>query len=534
MVEQLLQINQQLCKRLKKLGDPFDARSSIMAHSSRCSAISNSISAPSAPARTTHNNRESIVETMIRFAFEDELNASRVYRMVKDNDCDRSLLSSAMHTQTWSIFSGLSLADISILSVVALPLFPEDIPRQAQYYAFGTTVPPSVATNVQDAESTITPRQPLPSGRPASAERDLSLFPAKDVSFALNALSGGDLVKEDETQPNEVVSMANLRFASLMTSKWLSFGRVLFSPAHFKLENDLNKDRILVLDWLGRDWSYYCALTYPEATVFNLGLGAPSTPVDGPWSTLRNHLQFRHVSIIHPLPFPKDFFACVVLRFPTALRSTTHNFVLSEMKRVLRPDGYLEFNVLDLDLVNMGNRARRAVRGLKIQIQAANDDTSLCNVSDEIIGGLGRKGFSDCQTCIVGVPVAGKLYNAGSSSTEEIGKNISSSSEMSSKGTNTESSFSDLLNMSPSNGSTTNSVPNMIAHVGRWWYSCCFETLVQPTTDDPAANSSHLLKNSIWKDEKLIKECEERGTTFKMLIGYAKKPNVGERRRVSV
>jgi hypothetical protein len=214
--------------------------------------------------------------------------------------------------------------------------------------------------------------------------------------------------------------------------------------------------------------------------------------------------------------------------------STTHNFVLSEIKRVLRPDGYLEFSVLNLDLLNMGKRARRAVRALKSQIQIADKDTSLRNVSDEIIGGLERKRFVNCQTCIVGVPVAGKLYNARSSSTEETGKNTSSSSEMSSKGTNTESSFSDLLNMSPSNGSTTNSVPNMIAHVGRWWYSCCYETLVQPTTDDPAANSSHLLKNSIWKDEKLIKECEERGTTFKMLIGYAKKPDVWERRRVSI
>jgi SAM-dependent methyltransferase len=473
-------MNQQLCKRLRNLGDPFDARSSIMAHSSRCSVISNSASAPSVPARTMHNNRESIMETMIRFTFEDELNASRVYRVVKDNDCDRSLFSSAMHTQSWSIFSGLSLADISILSVVALPLFPEDIPGQAQYYAFGAADPPNMAMNVQDAEPTITPRQspPLPSGRPASAEQNLSLLPDEDFSFAPSTLDGIESTEEAKTQSDEGVSMADLRFASLMTSKWLSFGRVLFSPAHFKLENDLNKDRILVLDGLGRDWSFYCALTYPEATVFNLGHGTPSTPNEGPWFTLSNHRQIRHESFVHPLPFPMHFFACAVLRLPTALPSSVHRFVLEEIKRVLQPDGYLEFSVLDIDLINMGNRARYAVRALKTQIQTANEDTSLRNVSDEIIVGLGRKGFSDCQTCTVGIPVAGKLYNAGNPPTEGIGRNTGSSSKRRTRRTNTESSFSDLLNMSSSNASSISSITETVSRVGRWWYSCCYETLI--------------------------------------------------------
>lgn len=46
-------------------------------------------------------------------------------------------------------------------------------------------------------------------------------------------------------------SMANLRFGALMTSKWLSFGRVLFSPAHFELK-DPKEDRVLILDGLGK------------------------------------------------------------------------------------------------------------------------------------------------------------------------------------------------------------------------------------------------------------------------------------------
>ncbi|KAL9114587.1 MAG: hypothetical protein Q9187_007428, partial [Circinaria calcarea] len=63
----------------------------------------------------------------------------------------------------------------------------------------------------------------------------------------------------------------SLRFSAVMTSRWLSFNRVLFSPAQEELENN-KQDRILVLDGLcNDDWSTYCAMTYPDAIVYNLG-----------------------------------------------------------------------------------------------------------------------------------------------------------------------------------------------------------------------------------------------------------------------
>ena len=46
----------------------------------------------------------------------------------------------------------------------------------------------------------------------------------------------------------------NVRFGALMTSKWLSFGRVLFSPAHTEIKQGAGvgkDDRILILDGLG-------------------------------------------------------------------------------------------------------------------------------------------------------------------------------------------------------------------------------------------------------------------------------------------
>jgi SAM-dependent methyltransferase len=341
--------------------------------------------------------------------------------------------------------------------------------------------------------------------------------------------------------------MADLRFGALMTSKWLSFGRVLFSPAHFELK-DPSEDRILVIDGLGKDWSYYCALTYSEATIYNLGPGPSSSStlnsgVSEPWSTLRNHHHVGLESLASAFPFPQGFFSCVVIRFPTALPSSVHRSVISECKRVLRPGGHLEFSVLDLDLVNMGNRARRAVRSLKVKMHVQDENISLRNISDEIMAGLGRKGFTECNRCFVGVPVAGRLPSPedNESGKKRKGSTASSVSRAKStaskttKSTKPEVSFSDLLNKHTSSDSTDQGITDMVARVGRWWYSRCYESLVLPEAGEPgAATSGNLLQSSIWRDENLIRECEKRGTTFRLLIGYAQKPEIGVRRTVSV
>jgi hypothetical protein len=413
---------------------------------------------------------------------------------------------------------------------LSLPSSPRLSTGSAAKRSTRSSLPASMSLSARQSKATIASR--------SSKDRD---------STPVNKYRDTRLMEIAETKADGLVSMANLRFGALMTSKWLSFGRVLFSPVHFELK-DSGDDRVLVIDGLGKDWSYYCALTYPEVKVYDVGPGSSSsnTSAEGPaepWSSLRNHTHICHESLTNALPFPMHFFSCVVLRFPTALPSSVHRFVLSEAKRVLRPGGYLEFSVLDLDLVNMGNRARRAVRGLKMRMQVADETLSLRNISDEIMAGLGRKGFVECNRCVVGVPVAGKLPSpddVSKATAKRTGSNASSNSKKNStltanKGPKPEVSFSDLLNVSSPSESTDNGITDMVARVGRWWYSRCYESLVLPEAGEPgAAASGNLLENSIWRDENLINECEKRGTSFKMLIGYAQKPEIGVRRTVSV
>ena len=301
----------------------------------------------------------------------------------------------------------------------------------------------------------------------------------------------------------------SLRYSALMTARWLCFDRVLFSPVQEEIRNN-RQDKVLVLDGLGNDdWSSYCALTYPNATVYNLGGPRPTSATrrDNSWQPPPNHRQIQHASIAQPFPFPKGFFTAAVFRFPTATSESALRNAVSECKRVLRPGGYLELCILDMDMVNMGNRARRAVRGLKVRMQAAEPEVSLSPTSDNIQKMLGRRGFENLNRCVVGVPVAGVISDSSSGSPPD----------------DRNTSLGDMM-CNPTVGGVV-PVTKMIAKVGRWWWSRCYERSVVLEGDT---------EGSIWADQALLKECESRDTGFRMVICYAQKPLNVRRRTVSV
>lgn len=386
----------------------------------------------------------------------------------------------------------------------------------------------SVASSQHSRGSIHSRNSSLPETRPRSGS-------INGISSASGPKKTPSLVKIAE---NDKISRASLRAGALMTSKWLSFGRVLFSPAHNELQ--LAQDaRILIVDGLGSDWSYYVSLSYPNASVYNLcpdTLKGPMTNWPDPTrKPPRNHFQIPHGGLTALLPFPKGFFTAVVFRFPRAAPEEAYQGFLSECKRVLRPGGFLEVAVLDLDLANMGNRARKAVRDLKTRIQASDRDICLRNLSDVLVRLIGRRGFDDVQRCLVGVPTVGRIpssrdLGSGSSSEDDsLGsrRGIRFSGIGSEEFAADEFRFADLLEQDargeaafvPGKNADEN-ITRMVARVGRWWYTSCYE---QPS-----------VAASIFADRALRRECEVQGTSFKLLICHAQKPMQPRRRTVSV
>ncbi|PWY89463.1 hypothetical protein BO94DRAFT_36416 [Aspergillus sclerotioniger CBS 115572] len=355
-----------------------------------------------------------------------------------------------------------------------------------------------------------------------------------------------DIAERDREGPT---AHTNIRSGSLMTSRWLSFGRVLFSPAHKRAKSS-DPERILVVDGLGNDdWSFYCALTYPNAEIYSLSDGPKPTASKHPeaWQPPSNHHTIHHPSLDDQLPFPRAFFAVAVLRFPAACSERAQDNIISECKRVLRAGGYLEMSILDLDMVNMGIRTRKAVRKLKERTYISDPYISLKPASDSIQRLLGRHGFDNLRRCMVRIPVAGMIVRSSASSTSTSSSDpsilpapTSPSTTLSpltglsaaakakakahgkSSSNDTDLSLGDLLSDPSPSPSNDESIRKIVTKVGRWWYTRCYEIPVLPNGD---------VALSIWSDRKILRECQHCGTGFRLWIAYAQKPS--EKRRTA-
>ena len=291
---------------------------------------------------------------------------------------------------------------------------------------------------------------------------------------------------------------SNLRFDALMTSRWLSFDRVLFSPALAAAKRS-QKDRVLVLDGLGNDdWSFYCAETYVDVDIFNLSPKPASSPQIGALQLPRNFHQVQHADLRKHFPFATGFFTAAVFRFPAAMSEDAYFCSISECMRVLRPGGYLELSILDIDMVNMGNLTKKALSELKHRIGVTQPEVSLKPLSDSLQKMVKHSGFQNLNRCVVNVPVAGHVSRSRSRSgslDEDSGTLGDLRKEASGKG--------------------DGGLAKSLAMVGRWWFTRCYEMSTLPYRD---------LERSMWNDEALLEECEKRETGFKLLLCYARKP----------
>ena len=185
----MLQQNKALMARLHRLESSLgpdvrsvkfmdDSSSSFSpSRMSRMSTYSTNIVSAAIPRR--------IASSIARFSvlsFEAALQNSRVYNRNEMNDSDVSFTTSTAPTNAWSMLSGLSLNDISIISVFRLPLSLDDL----NAFAMGTTfssllsqqpeVPGSTTAGAQaEASASTRKNQPIRDERRESVGDTLNL-----------------------------------------------------------------------------------------------------------------------------------------------------------------------------------------------------------------------------------------------------------------------------------------------------------------------------------------------------------------------
>lgn len=198
--------------------------------------------------------------------------------------------------------------------------------------------------------------------------------------------------------------------------------------------------------------------------------------------------------------------------------------------------------LLDRDMVNMGPQTRKAVRQLKEMTCLSDSSLCLKSTSDSIQREIGAQGFDSLRRCIVRIPVAGVVLRSSdsSSSTRSFSATAPSSAfplpaisitaaDSQNRGSTSKYpdgniSLWDLLSDPSPSPANDESIAKIVARVGRWWYSKCYE--------DPIFSARPT--SSMWNDRKVLRECQKRGTGFRMFIAYAQKPSEVPRRTASV
>lgn len=258
--------------------------------------------------------------------------------------------------------------------------------------------------------------------RPAPP-RPVSLFHGKESD------------ENEQTTEQKVISRVECErqaLEQLNTSMWvveasrfLSGGKLLNSPAIRTISHTLispsatrtplttphNQPSMRILDLGGLpncDWAWHCAREYPTSRVYT----ATTCPLSinpsirGP----SNH-RSTCVSSLYTLPYPDHYFSAISARSlfahlktsqPPGLPTDEYDLCLRECLRTLKPGGYLEFFLLDSEIVNAGPRGTAVSVEFGFNLKTRGYDAV---PTKNFLGRLRRAGFDDIKRAWTFLPI---------------------------------------------------------------------------------------------------------------------------------
>ncbi|OBT57866.1 hypothetical protein VE04_02207, partial [Pseudogymnoascus sp. 24MN13] len=214
------------------------------------------------------------------------------------------------------------------------------------------------------------------------------------------------LKADKEREAKEQMSAATWNVTAM---KMLNGGRLIAAPVAKRLarlsrmgpsaNGDHHRDRARVLD-LGEqatcDWAWHCATEYPNTKVYTVTTKTSrqlsNSNIHGP----ANHRQVT-VNKLTSLPFKDDQFDLISARnLAHILKACSENGEdeydarLAEGMRILKPGGYLEFNMLDSDIMNAGPLGQAKSVEFGFSLKTRGDGAT---PTQAWLGRLARAGF---------------------------------------------------------------------------------------------------------------------------------------------
>ena len=197
--------------------------------------------------------------------------------------------------------------------------------------------------------------------------RPISMFPGKKDQPEQTEEQKLLAIVEQERQALQQIKPSTW---AVEAGKKLNGGHLFMSPAAstlLKLPACPASGQSHILDLAGEincDWAWHVARAYPTSKVHTISTTTPTSDnLRGPRNCIR-----KVVDSLYCLPYPDNYFTVISARNLFAhLRTrpppgsntslSEYDICLAECHRVLRPGGYLEFSMLDSDILHAGPRA---------------------------------------------------------------------------------------------------------------------------------------------------------------------------------
>ncbi|KAL2037149.1 hypothetical protein N7G274_010145 [Stereocaulon virgatum] len=257
-----------------------------------------------------------------------------------------------------------------------------------------------------------------PVDRP-NTHRPISMFPGKDSDVSEETAEQKVIARVDrERQALEQIQMG---MWVIEATRYLSGGRLLNSPAATKslktapllsdIENGKVKNPPRVLDLGGHssgDWAWHCSKEYQFARVYTA-----STECEQVESNIRGPRNHRPTAVesLWQLPYPDKYFNIISARSlfsflktekPLGQSLDEYDLCLRECMRCLKPGGYLEFFVMDSEIVNAGSRGSAVSVEFGFNLKTRGYDPA---PTKSWLGRVRRAGFDDIKRAWTFLPM---------------------------------------------------------------------------------------------------------------------------------